>query len=80
MAVFFALKQNADSSDSHMPHTLHSFQELPKTLEEIATMHPHRPTQDQIRLRAYQIYLEHGFQDGHDIDDWLTAERELSQD
>ena len=35
--------------------------------------------QDQIRARAYQLYEERGRDDGHDLDDWLQAEAELSQ-
>ena len=38
-----------------------------------------RPTEEQIRARAYQICLEHGRQPGHDVDDWLQAEYELMQ-
>jgi hypothetical protein len=30
-----------------------------------------------IAHRAYELYCERGCQDGHDIDDWLQAEREL---
>jgi hypothetical protein len=37
------------------------------------------PTQDQIADRAYHIYLERGGADGNPEDDWLQAERELSQ-
>jgi len=29
-------------------------------------------------LRAYQIYLEHGFHPGNDLADWLAAEKELT--
>jgi hypothetical protein len=32
----------------------------------------------KIRIRAYEIYLEHGEQPGRDLDDWLQAERELT--
>ena len=32
---------------------------------------------DEIRLRAYEIYLEGGGVPGRDLDDWLKAEREL---
>ena len=35
------------------------------------------PTQEEIELRAYQIYFERGGAHGHDVDDWLEAEREL---
>ena len=33
---------------------------------------------ESIRLRAYEIYCERGGQAGHELDDWLQAERELS--
>ena len=32
---------------------------------------------EDIRRRAYEIYLERGEQPGHELDDWLQAEREL---
>jgi Protein of unknown function (DUF2934) len=32
---------------------------------------------EEIRRRAYEIYLERGGQPGRDLDDWLQAEREL---
>ena len=35
-------------------------------------------TQEQIAREAYLIYLAKGAGDGHDVDDWLEAERELS--
>ena len=35
--------------------------------------------QDQIRARAYQLYEQRGRDDGHDLDDWLHAQAELSQ-
>ncbi len=38
-----------------------------------------RPTHEQIAARAYQIYLEQGRPDGHDLDHWLQAEYELMQ-
>jgi hypothetical protein len=36
-------------------------------------------TGKEIELRAYQIYLERGGADGHDVDDWLQAEREQAE-
>jgi len=33
--------------------------------------------QEKIRCRAYEIYLEHGQQPGHELEHWLQAEREL---
>lgn len=38
-----------------------------------------RPTDEQIQLRAYDIYLQRGGKYGHDIDDWLQAKYELLQ-
>jgi hypothetical protein len=35
------------------------------------------PRDEEIRRRAYEIYLERGGQDGGDLDDWLQAEHEL---
>jgi hypothetical protein len=32
---------------------------------------------EEIRRRAFEIYLERGGQPGRDLDDWLQAEREL---
>jgi len=38
-----------------------------------------QPTREQIAARAYQLYLERGRTDGHDVDDWMQAEYELMQ-
>ncbi len=35
------------------------------------------PTDEEIRRRAYEIYLRRGPGHGADLDDWLAAEREL---
>jgi len=37
-----------------------------------------RPTHEEIEVRAYQLYVEHGRVGGHDVEDWLQAERELN--
>jgi hypothetical protein len=31
----------------------------------------------EIACRAFDLYLTRGRKDGHDVDDWLQAEREL---
>jgi hypothetical protein len=33
--------------------------------------------QEQIQLRAYKLYVEHGRKDGLALDDWLQAEAEI---
>jgi hypothetical protein len=30
-----------------------------------------------IARRAFELYSDRGCEDGHDVDDWLNAEREL---
>ena len=34
--------------------------------------------EEKIRQRAYGLYEARGREDGHDIDDWLRAEAELT--
>ena len=34
--------------------------------------------EEQIRARAYEIYERRGGTEGHEIDDWLQAETELT--
>lgn len=37
----------------------------------------HQLSEEEIRIRAYEIYLERGL--GDEIEDWLQAERELKE-
>ena len=34
--------------------------------------------EEGIRARAYELYLERGMHDGHDLEDWLRAEEEVT--
>ena len=36
------------------------------------------PDDDAIAKRAYELYLQRGSVSGHELDDWLAAEAELS--
>jgi hypothetical protein len=40
---------------------------------------PKKPTisEDDVRLRAYELYLQRGTIPGDEVSDWLQAEREL---
>ena len=40
--------------------------ETPKNIEE------------RIRRRAYELYVVRGREDGHDLEDWLRAESEIT--
>jgi hypothetical protein len=35
------------------------------------------PSQDMIRVRAYELYESRGRDPGHDEQDWLRAEQEI---
>jgi hypothetical protein len=37
-----------------------------------------RPSRDEIARLAYRFYEARGRQEGHEIDDWVSAERELT--
>ena len=37
-------------------------------------------TDDEVARRAYSLYLERGGGDGHDVDDWTQAVRDLRGD
>ena len=37
------------------------------------------PTTQEIEQRAYEIYLERGGEEGRRLEDWLAAEKELTQ-
>jgi hypothetical protein len=45
----------------------------PKSDEPIVLI----PIEQQIQQRAYELYEQRGRADGHDLDDWLQAEREI---
>ena len=36
-------------------------------------------TDSDIARRAYELYLARGYEHGHDLDDWLQAERDLRE-
>jgi DUF2934 family protein len=51
---------------------------------ETPTSRPKRDRRTQPRIspteiahRAYELYMQRGGEHGHDVDDWLQAEREL---
>jgi len=43
------------------------------------TSRNHAPSQEEIRRRAYEIYLERAGLPGNEVDDWHRAERELQK-
>jgi hypothetical protein len=51
----------------------HEMAEAEQTQPEVAN----GPSLEEIRHRAYELYVERACIDGRDQDDWLQAEREL---
>jgi hypothetical protein len=35
--------------------------------------------EETVRTRAYELYEARGREDGHELDDWLRAEEEITQ-
>jgi hypothetical protein len=50
----------------------------PETAVEEREGLPHATHEQEIRNRAYELYLLRGEQPGYELEDWLQAERELS--
>ena len=52
--------------------------------EESAAIYPDtnegRPTPEEIAAEAYRIYMGRGASHGQDMEDWLEAERRLSEE
>jgi hypothetical protein len=59
-------RRNADNADT-----------MPMGESRIGTDTASDSRDDAIARRAFELYSARGYQDGHDIDDWLNAEREL---
>ena len=50
----------------------------PKKSPATVTSEP-QELKHQIRLRAHELYEARGREDGHDLDDWLRAEEEITK-
>ncbi|TMJ71995.1 MAG: DUF2934 domain-containing protein [Alphaproteobacteria bacterium] len=64
---------SANLPDRHA--TLYRPGELERLVVDLETRA--RAIQDEIARRAYEIFEQRGRLHGHDLDDWLQAEREL---
>lgn len=60
---------------------------MPKSTKATSSVSPRKPkkakpepTQEEIALRAYHIFLERGSTPGNELEDWLQAERELKSE
>jgi hypothetical protein len=50
----------------------------PKKPPATVTNEPEDDLEEQIRLRAHELYEARGRQDGHELEDWLRAEDEIT--
>ncbi len=46
--------------------------------EQLSALGSQELTEEIIRLRAYQLFEQRGYEHGHDFDDWLQAEAEIA--
>jgi hypothetical protein len=49
----------------------------PKKSPATVTTEP-QELEHQIRLRAHELYVARGGEDGHELEDWLRAEEEIT--
>jgi hypothetical protein len=60
------------------PKASDSVDTKPTTVDRESGQLTQSTAEQEIRDRAYEIYLQRGEQHGSDLDDWLQAERDLS--
>ena len=48
-----------------------------KAIKLVTAEHHRVVTKDDVARRAYELFLARGQAEGHDVDDWLEAERQL---
>jgi P-type Cu2+ transporter len=51
----------------------------PRQTPALAVMKSAPELEERIRRRAYELYEQRGREDGHELDDWLQAESEVTQ-
>ena len=61
------MKRQARKNDSAETSPIHTQAAAPQTTTQ----------EEQVRVRAYELYQQRGMSDGHELDDWLQAEQEI---
>lgn len=49
------------------------------TRKSAAKNRAYAPSQEEVRLRAFELYQRRGAEPGRELEDWLAAEAELSK-
>ena len=47
-------------------------------VSQVSTLGSLELTEEIIRMRAYQLFEQRGYEHGHDFDDWLQVEAEIT--
>jgi hypothetical protein len=50
------------------------------TTKEVAMIGHREPSREEIACRAHELYLQRGNEQGKDVEDWVRAEKELSDE
>ena len=50
------------------------------TTKEVAMLGRREPAGEEIARRAHELYLQRGGEHGKDVEDWVRAEKELSDE
>jgi hypothetical protein len=70
------LQRQTEQQDKRVDRRPEEIEQRPSTLERKSDEPTVLiPTERQIQQRAYELYERRGRTDGHDLDDWLQAER-----
>jgi hypothetical protein len=48
--------------------------------KEVAVIEQNEPAKSEITRRAYALYLMRGCEQGRDVEDWVKAEKELTDE
>ena len=61
---------------------MHGYLELllAETSKEVALIARREPSAEQIARRAHELYVQRGGEHGRDVEDWVRAEKELSDE
>lgn len=53
---------------------------LAQTFKEVAMIARREPSVEKIARRAHELYVQRGGEHGRDVEDWVRAEKELSEE
>ena len=57
--------------------TIEKISEIAHTVAPASKKNGSPDLESKIRVRAYELYVERGYEPGHENEDWLLAEREV---